>query len=268
MQDKSTAINLSGSFQTGADMSVREEEILQDIISSTSFIPEKVIWRSSYWNTSQIGAVHYKGMFKNKPAVLKIQGVKPELSEIYMIEQLVKQNRSKVVRPPHIYYAIPWTDEQGYEALIMEFAQGPKVLEGKKLQIAENIHTFFNYYQEYRHNTIPAKPWLSSPTKISMTKLLESWIKNSRRAYPQDERRQSGDEDLAHEAMELLDKVYEGISLEFMCGHFSVEDLVYQDDEVILFSNLFWKWKYPFYDTVFGYHWFMYSLADIERITS
>jgi hypothetical protein len=45
-----------------------------------------------------------------------------------------------------------------------------------------------------------------------------------------------------------------------------VEDFVYQNGEVVLFSNLFWKWKYPFYDAVFGYHWFMYELAHVKGI--
>ena len=61
--------------------------------------------------------------------------------------------------------------------------------------------------------------------------------------------------------------MYHGVQLEFVHGHFSVEDLIYQGDEVVLFSNLFWKWKYPFYDTVFGYHWFMYELGNVRGIT-
>ncbi|KPJ70883.1 hypothetical protein AMJ51_00675 [Microgenomates bacterium DG_75] len=79
--EKSQAVRLDRAFQAGADMSAREKEILADIVSKTNFKPKKVIWRSSYWGTKQIGAVHYQGTFKNKPAVLKIQGVKPEISE-------------------------------------------------------------------------------------------------------------------------------------------------------------------------------------------
>jgi hypothetical protein len=34
-----------------------------------------------------------------------------------------------------------------------------------------------------------------------------------------------------------------------------------------LLSNLYWSWRPPLYDAVFGYHWYIYSLAQVEGIT-
>lgn len=262
----SQAVNLDQAFKAGADMSAREKEILADIISRTGFKPKKVIWRSSYWGTNQIGAVHYQGVLESKPAVFKIQGIKPEVSEIFMIEQFAVQNRSEIIRPPRLLATVPWEKTGKYEALIMEYVTGKKVLQSGKLQSRKNIRNFLNYYQEYRKNCLPKKPWLPKPNKVDWNQNLQNLISASKKAYPSHPFREPTDEKFATEATGLLRKIYQNAPLEFVHGHFSVEDLVYQNKEMVLFSNLFWKWRYPFYDAVFGYHWFMYELAHVKGI--
>lgn len=265
---KSQAVDLQKAFTSGSDMSSREAEVLEDIITKTGFSPKEVIWRSSYWGTGQIGAVHYLGEFESRPAVLKIQGVKPEISEIVMIEQFATQNRSKTIRPPKILSTLSWSDSAGYEALIMEHVTGKKVLESKQLQTIENIATFLKYYLEYRQNCLPKKPWLPKPEQPNWGETVDKLIAISQKAYPDHPFRQVEDFELVRKAGQLLAGIYLRVPLEFVCGHFSVEDLIYQENQVVLFSNLFWKWKYPFYDAVFGYHWFMYELGNVEEITS
>ncbi len=264
---KTQAIDLQKAYEEGADMSVREKEILDDIVTKTGFTPKEVIWRSSYWGTNKIGAVHYLGEFESQSAVLKIQGVKPEISEIFMIRQFATQNRSKIIRPPKILSTLTWSDSAGYEALIMEYVTGKKVLESKKLQIKDNIQVFLRHYLEYRQNCLPKKPWLPKPRQSNWGETVDKLITTSQKAYPDHPFRQVGDFELVRKVGQLLVGIYSRVSLEFVCGHFSVEDLIYQGNQVVLFSNLFWKWKYPFYDAVFGYHWFMYELGNIDEIT-
>lgn len=262
----SQAINLSQAFKAGADMSTREKEILNDIISQTNFVPGKIIWRSSYWGSNQIGAVYYEGTLKNKLAVLKIQGVKPIVSENEMIKQFENQNRSKIIRPPKIFMNLSWNERKGYEALIMEHVTGEKILKSKKLQPRKKINRFFKYYQEYRKHCLPKKPWLPKPKKIDWFKNLQNAFLNSEKIYPHHPFRKTNDRKIALQATRLLVKIYKNTPLEFVHGHFSVEDLILQKNQAILFSNLFWKWKYPFYDAVFAYHWFMYELSHVKKI--
>ena len=264
---KSQTVDLQKAFTNGSDMSTREKEILENVIVKTGFSPKEVIWRSSYWGTSQIGAVHYLGEFESQSAVLKIQGVKPEISEIVMIRQFAAQNRSKIIRPPKILSTLSWSDFAGYEALIMEHVTGKKVLESKKLQTKNNVQVFLKYYLEYRQNCLPKKPWLPKPEQSNWDETVDKLIATSQKAYPDHPFRQTGDFELARKAGQLLASIYSPVPLEFVCGHFSVEDLIYQGNQVVLFSNLFWKWKYPFYDAVFGYHWFMYELGNVDGIT-
>jgi hypothetical protein len=269
---KFSAISTNQALKLGFDMSTREKEILVDIVAKTSFIPKENIWKSSYWGKN-LGASIWLGIYKGKLAVLKIQGTKPNVSEAFMIKNFSAQNRSRVIGPPALLKVIPWSEDKKYEALLMKHASGEKVLRSKKIQTEKNICVFFELYQEYRKNCLPKEPWLSRPTvgKLYWEKVLEKLADVSQEAFPDHPLRQLSDIDLATHAMRILAKTYKNVSLEFLHGHFSVEDLVYESNKsgrVILFSNLFWKWKYPYYDAVFGYHWFMYELSHVKGITS
>lgn len=268
---KNKIINLTSDFFSGADLTSNETKILDEIIGKTGFKPEKNIWRSSYWGSKQIGASHWSGTFEGKSVVLKIQGAKPNTSEVDLIKEFAKQNKSKVIRPPIIYYTIPWNDIDKYEAIVAEYVQGEKVIEDGKLVTAQDVSNIMRLYKEYRKNCIPEDPWVEKPSKdINFEPVLDDLIAASVKAYPDNKLRNADDFDLARSAYKLLSGIYSNASIEFMHGHLSCKDLIYQDStkkEVVLFSNLFWKWRYPYFDAVFAYHWFMYELAHVKNIT-
>lgn len=268
---KTQAVDVVEGLKQGNDFSAQEKSILLDIVDKTRFVPNENIWRSSYWGKG-LGASHWAGIYENKKSVLKIQGIKPDISEIYMINEFEKQNRSEVIHPPKLYKTLPWNDKVGYEALIMEEARGDKVLKSKQIQTEGNVRQFFVYYKEYRKNCLPREAWLPRPKNIEAGESFKKLYDVSNEKFPDDSRRKSGDLELILKAAGILDKLYNGVNLQFLHGHFSVEDLIYKNrndnKEVILFSNLFWKWRMPFYDKVFGYHWFMYELANVKNITT
>lgn len=271
MQKANQAVNLNSALENDADMSSRESEILLEISKSTGFTPQENIWRSTYWGKN-LGASHWLGIYLGKKSVLKIQGVKPDISEIHMIEEFSKQNRSNLIKPPLIYTKIKWDGKNNYEAVITEYTSGDKVITDGKIASPEDVKAFLNYYREYRKNCIPVKPWLLKPDTVStdITKTLDALISSSNKAYPENSLRERDDIVLAKVAYAVLSKVYNGVDLEFMHGHFSCKDLIYKDDakkNVVLFSNLFWKWRYPYFDAVFAYHWFMYELSHVKNIT-
>lgn len=151
--------------------------------------------------------------------------------------------------------------------MILEYVDGEHVLSSKQLQTDENIRKFLFYYQEYRKNCLPENPWLLKPEKPDFIIELEKLKQISLKAYPDHPWRKLVNNDLLFRAATRLNQVYSETNLTFLHGHFSVEDLIFQGKEVVLFSNLFWQWRYPFYDAVFGYHWFMFTLAEAAEIT-
>lgn len=265
--DKSTALDTRSDYFSGVDLNQRLPKILQSIQNHTGFQIEKEIWRSRYYGSEQIGAVHYRGTWQNLPTVLKIQGAEPLISEFDMISSFARQNRSQVVRPPVIYWHQAWRETDHYEAFIMEEVGGEKVLQSGQLQPAEIIRNFLQVYTEYRSNCLPEQPWIPTPAPPDFQEtLIKAWHLTNQR-YPNDLRRQDCDMQLTQSATTLLAEIYAQVPLGFMHGHFSVEDLIRQEDQVVLFSNLYWKWKYPYYDAIFGYHWYMFTLQHVEGIT-
>lgn len=266
---KENAIDVGNAFESGVDISERIESIVQEVAEVTDFEPTEELGRSRYWAADQVGAAHFYGTHEDRPAVLKIQGDKPNISEADILEAFTAQNKSTIIRSAKLFDVLPWDDARGYEALILEHVQGDKILHSKRPQSSKAIARFLELYQEYRRNCIPAEPWIAHPDeKPDFTEMTEKAIKVAQKQFPDDTRRAPGDFDLAREAAGVLQEFYTDVDLGFLHGHFSVEDLHEAgdgSDDVVLFSHLFWKWKYPYYDAVFGYHWFMYELSAYKQ---
>lgn len=246
---------------------VNEQDLEAKIFDLTSgkFVPESVIWRSDYYGTGKIGSIHYLGKYLGEKAVLKVQGAKPAVSEAWMIERCQSQNNSRILRPPHVLETIPWNDTNGFEVLIMEYAQGPKIIESGRLVTQSEVDKFFDIYQEYRQK-MRNTPWLSRP-EMDVDRHFDKLFQLAKKIKPLSPFRQHEDAQLANQAREMLKGIWLSAELEFQHGHFSAEDLICQGDQIVLFSNLFWQWKFPFYDTVFAYHWVMYTLAQVPEIS-
>ena len=94
---------ISHIYLRGSDLAQRKREVLKDASEKLGFVPDKITEESNWWGSKEIGAFFCSGIYKNKPAILKIQGVKPTVSEIYMIKSFAKTNKSKLIRPPLLY---------------------------------------------------------------------------------------------------------------------------------------------------------------------
>ena len=259
---------ISAGYFGNPDLKKRGHEILEDVSARSGFIPKKLMRRSSWWGSSEIGAFHYVGIFEGKEAVLKVQGVKPNISEIYMIESFARENKSKIIRPPHLYSAFPWDEERKYEALILEFIDGPKIIQTPATE--GQIKRFFELYQDYRCHCLRS-PWVGKPEgtlSAAIKERFKRWREASFKIYPHHPLRQESDAGLIDAAIKKLKTEYEKVEPEFMHGHLSENDLYWMGDQVVVLSNLYWSWRQPFYDAVFGYHWFIYHLSSVAGMTA
>ncbi len=239
----------------------KEKEIAQEVLKKTGFIPQSVLWRSTFFG-AKLGAFHYAGQFEDKQAVLKVQGVKPETSEAEMITAFQTHNRSKVIRPPLLYLHLPWDEQAGYEVLVMEHAQGRKVVSSGQLSQEADLDHFFQLYQEYRRNCA-SHPWMDIPQgNFDLASRYEKLRQIARELHPYPNPLSfSSDPQLVDQALEIVQDLWNKAGWVFCNRHVSVEDLVeLPTGEVVLLSNLYWSYMPPLYDAVFGYHWFMLSL--------
>ncbi len=258
---------ISHTFLEGSDLGEREQEILEDVEQRTGFLPEKLLSRSSWWTSTEIGAFHYLGQYDGNKAVLKIQGVRPLISEVDMINSFAKTNRSSIIRPPYLYASLPWDEEKRYEALLLELVDGSRVVQSPTTQ--EELQRFFALYEDYRDNCLQSS-WVEKPRTSIAARIAENFVKwqqASAQLYPDHPFRKEEDRLLIDKAVVVLSKGYQDVEPEFQHGHFSVIDLYSVGGHVVLLSNLYWSWRPPLYDAVFGYHWHIYSLANVEEIT-
>ena len=251
------------------DLKKRIPKIVKEVSSKSDFVPNKLLSTSSWWSESTgVGAFHFAGKFHGKPVVLKVQGVKPTTSEIFMIESFAKQNTSNIVRTPKIFAKFPWSQSDGYEAFILEDVGTNLVVNSPTTE--KEISNFFDYYSEYRKNCRNF-PWVKKPEiEISnvIRKRFQEWTLNSHKIFPNHPLRRPEDTELINQSLEILTKKNEWHNLEFMHGHFSAKDLFKVDGQIVVLSNLYWSWRTPYYDLVFAYHWFMYNLSSVEKITT
>lgn len=257
---------ISHIYLQGSDLAQRKQEVLKDASEKTGFVPENITGESSWWGSKEIGAFFCSGTYKNQKAVLKIQGVKTTVSEIYMLNAFRKANKSNLIRPPHLYASLAWNDKKRYEALVLESVE--KRVIGTPTN-AKELNNFFNAYLEYRQNCL-SNPWLERPEDSILERITENfanWRKASFKLFPTHPLRENADEKLIDTAIEILKKGYQNVNFEFQHGHFSESDLYEKGDQIILLSNLYWGWRPPLYDAVFGMHWFIYHLAEVENIT-
>jgi len=255
-------------FLQGLDLDKRFDQIISEISDEIGFIPSGMISTSNWWGSKIFGAFHCWGKFQNKRAVLKVQGVKPETSEIEMIGLFNAQNKSQLIRPPKLYTTIPWSNEKRYEALIMEDVGDKKILNEPTNN--KEVKRFFKIFLEYREKC-RNKPWLKKPDE-SIGEMIrtrfEKWRKSSWEIYPNHPLRKKGDVKLIDQAIEILAEKYHGVEWEFQHGHLSDGDLYeISDGQIVVLSNLYWSWRAPFYDAIFAYHWFIYHLVEIDGIT-
>lgn len=255
-------------IDTGADISTvkgledREKKVLKLIEQKIGFKVARNIWKSSYWGSKQIGAANYLGEYKGKKAVLKIQGAKPLMSEIDVLKKFKSQNQSHLVRTTMVYDFLRWSDDLNFEAIIMEYVEGQKIIQSKKPTTEAEIEDFLSFYQDYRQNC-RQRPWLDKPTHLpDVDAIYQKLLSHRESIYPNHPLIKSSDTDLIHQGIDKLKQLLKYEDLEFVHGHLSAEDIFRFNNQYVIFSNLFWGWKHPYYDLVFAYHWLIYNLAE------
>lgn len=233
------------------DFSQKEREALKQVMSETKFEPEEEIFRGIIYEKDKVGSLIYKGKYQGESAVLKLQGLKPEIDEGEMIENFEKQNKSSFVRLPKLYFHKPWSEDLGYGFLITEYIEAPKIFE-PPFASEEQMAEFGKFYQEYRTQAI-TRPWLKQEAKNSIDftlKRVENWRKIS------EHKGRLKKEDyipFLERFYSLAQKHFPSIPLVFCHRHITPNDIYKMPHgSYVLFSNLFWSHCPQWYELAFN----------------
>ncbi len=238
-------------YFTQDDFSQREADVLTQVTAKTGFVVEKEIFRGMIYGKNKVGSLIYKGTRKGEPAVLKLQGLKPEVDEGEIVKHFTAQSQSNLVRVPVLYVHKPWTKELGYGYLITEYLNAPKIFE-MPFASAEHMQDFARFYQEYRTSAL-TRSWTEPETKDSLAftvHRVDHWRKIS------EHKKRLTLEDYAPYLVRYYPvavKHLPTIPMVFCHGHLTANDIYHlPDDSFVVLSNLFWSYRPQWYDLAFN----------------
>src|SRR5690349_18547897 len=104
----------------GSDLLAKQQEIAVDISSHINFDPTRIIGGSRYQDSDKVGSIIFGGLVDGKNAVLQIRGSKKSHHEQQMTRSFDENNTSNQITSPKVLKHIPWNEELGYEAFLLE----------------------------------------------------------------------------------------------------------------------------------------------------
>ncbi|MCL5099621.1 MAG: hypothetical protein M1158_00665 [Candidatus Marsarchaeota archaeon] len=245
-----------------------EKRVLDEVIRKTGFVPEKEIFRGEQIYAKGkplLGSVHYSGTYEGKPAVLKLQGLKVEVSEALMARNFERQNRSKIIHAPKIYRNEEWSAKRGYGFTISELIEGRPIY-GTPFATERQMKEFARFYQEYKTRAI-TRPWvsadpgrihISTPSRSStaleaVMKSVERWRSNA------EERGRLEFDDYARCLVRFYPLAAEYIprmKLEFMHGELMAQHVLrMRDGTYRILSNILWRYALEWNDLAKNVWW-------------
>lgn len=250
-------------YFTQDNFSQREIDVLAQVTTETGFVVEKEIFRGMIYDKNKVGSLIYKGSLKGEPAVLKLQGLRPEVDEAETVKHFTAQSNSKFVRVPFLFVHKPWTEDRGYGYLITEYLDAPKIFE-MPFASAAQMQDFARFYQEYRTCAL-TRSWIEPTTMDSLEftiQRVDHWRKIS------EHKKRLSLEDYAPYLMRyypIVAKHMASVPMVFSHGHLTANDIYKLDDGTYaILSNLFWSYRPQWYDLAFNIWSCLIHIRDIN----
>ena len=232
-----------------------ERKIIREVSKRTGFAPKKELFRGkiiyTYGHRPVTGSILLLGRYNGNEAVLKLQGLRLESSEVDMIRRFESQNRSRVIRAPKIYKHAKWNPKAGYGYTIMEYVEPAHIYE-MPFAMEKQMREFARVFQEYKTRAV-RRPWVRfEPGNLysggakgvdnlsSVINTVEKWRKNAEkngrlkfddyatyliRFYP-----------IAAGAVPKM-------KAEFMQKDFTQQSILKKGGTYIMFSNALWGYR-------------------------
>lgn len=244
------------------DFSEREKEVLDEILPKTNFIVEKEIYRGMVLDKNKVGSLIYSGILDGKPAILKIQGLKPEVNEPESMLKFKEQNKSKIIRTPEIYDYENWQENREYGYMIVEKIDYPKIFE-MPIASDEQMKDFATFYQEYKTKAI-SELWIEKPADFDIPNKVFKSVENWRKiAESKNLPKKEEYEEILKDFYRIMPEHLDIFSMEFCHNHLSSDDIrKTPGGEYIIMSNLFWGYNLKWHDLSFNIWACMHKIRD------
>lgn len=239
---------------------IREPALLsQRVCQLSGFQMKKLIYQGEVRRTDWIGSLVYEGTFKNKKAILKIQGLPPAIEEPEIMTKFVRQNRSRLIRTPKIFWHQPWNKKDKFGAFIMEKITAPQIFVYPYAnQKQQNL--FLHFYDRF-HSRALNKPWERiKPNEKTNLDFFRHRLKRLKAERP-DIKLPQEDQKRIKVLAQIINKIPK-TRLIFTHGHLGADDIRCDKRQFILMSNLAWGYKPLAYDTMFVIWGCLHKIRD------
>lgn len=235
---------------------------LDEIIAETGFQPGKEIFRGQIYDPDKLSSLVYKGVWQDMPAVLKIQGLQPDIDEIDIIDRFNGQNRSAKIRLPELYGGSKWNEKDGYGYLLLEYIDAPKIYRPPFADQGQ-VKDFCALYQEYKTGCLVNPLFEREPNEQSSLVFTAQRVSHWAKIAQAKGHLACAETKDVERFLTLAGKHLPSIKMEFMHGHLTHDDIFkLPDGKYILMSNLFWSYRPEFYDAAFHLWAAIKSLRD------
>ncbi|MDP1833546.1 MAG: hypothetical protein Q8L11_01270 [Candidatus Moranbacteria bacterium] len=245
-----------------ADFADQGKRALAEIIAKTGFQPEKEIFRGQIYDDDKVASLVYKGVWRDGPAVLKIQGLRPEIDEIRMIGAFNGQNGSSAIRLPEFYGGSKWDERAGYGYLLLEYIDAPRIYQ-TPFANRKQTDDFCAFYQEYKTKCLSEPFFSKEPNERSSLVFTAQRVSHWARIAQAKGHLTEGRVENVGRFLSLAGRHLPSIGMEFMHGHLTSEDIFkLPGNKYVLMSNLFWSYRPECYDMTFHLWYGLKSLRD------
>lgn len=262
---------VSEQFETiNADFGRRAEFLLRGACERVGFEPKEEIWRGFVYQRKRVGSVIARGVYQGKPAVLKMQGLRPEIEEAELIARFSAQNQSKRIRTPLVYYAEPWGGAWRYGLTIMEDVTAPPLFAPPCASEADRA-MFVDFYAEFCEHAVD-EPFVErgereKDTETFLRTRLASWKKLNAAAEVGRRLPEIVQRELVAGFEACIDRYADDVPMVFTHGHLGPDDIrIEAPGTYVLFSNFFWGWRPLWYDLAFNVWCNLMALWKIEPL--
>ncbi|MBI4133758.1 hypothetical protein HY478_04030 [Candidatus Uhrbacteria bacterium] len=243
-------------FTFGTGFGERAPALLREAADRTGFLVDGEIWRGQIYTPSKVGTVIARGSWQGRRAVLKLQGIRPEIEEAEHIRRFMAGNKSARIRAPQVFYTEPWDEARGYGLTVMEEVTAPPLYSPPWASPAERA-AWGDLTTELYWRGVGA-PWLSPDERETSTNRflksrLQSWIEICASA-PRERRLADHDQQfLVPTYVDLIDRYGPELPMMFCHGHLGPDDIrVTSPGHYVLLSNFFWSWRPLWYHCAFN----------------
>ncbi|GIW62904.1 MAG: hypothetical protein KatS3mg090_0730 [Patescibacteria group bacterium] len=264
-----SSVSPTDDYFKNIDISDKIAYIINKLQKNKIFISKnKNIWQSRYWDKG-IGAVLIEGYFiddnnQKIKSVLKIQGSKPLYSEPELIERFNQQNNSNILKLPKTLYQSEWDNKLNLEYYIFEKIEAKQIIKPYQLATQKQIREFYNVWLELKNKAL-YQPFIPKPKNYdSYWDRFNKWRTIRLNHNLKDLIDKEQDKRLLIIAKKLSN-IFEKYQLEFCHRHLSIYDIKKKGKNYYIFSNLFYGWSHPLYDSIFPFEWHILGLSDFKN---